>query len=250
MEFMLLGPFEVVLDELVIGIGSARQKAVLASLLLEANHVVTIDRLIAAIWDDSPPRTAKTQVQITISALRRLLGDDAIVTRPPGYLMEVPQQAVDLAHFERLKAAGMAAAADHRLEEAVRHLRAALSLWRGDAPEGVAGSAIAAVATRLNEHRISLLQDCIDLELRIGGNHELIGELSELVAVHPLNERFRAQYMLSLYRAGRQVEALEAYRAGRRILQDEFGLDPGEELSRLEYAILTRDPQILRKQPP
>ena len=244
MEFRLLGPIEVIINGTPAAVVAPRQQTVLGLLLLEANHVVSVSRMIDALWADRPPRTARAQVHITVSALRQLLGDEVIKTRPPGYLIQVPDQAIDLAKFETLAADGASAAAGQRTAEAVRQLRAALTLWRGHALEGAESELVRTATVRLNERRIAVWQDCLDLELQLGRHGDLIGELAELVAEHALNERFRAQLMLALYRAGRPAEALEALRAGRRILQSELGLEPGEALTRLEHAILTRDSQI------
>jgi DNA-binding SARP family transcriptional activator len=244
MEFKLLGPVEVVIGGNRIDTVAARQEIVLSLLLLEVNHVVSVDRLIDALWGEDPPSTARGQVQIIVSALRRILGDSVIVTHPPGYLLRAPGEAIDLARFEMLAASGASAAADRRFPEAVQYLRSALALWRGPALEGIASEVIRVAATRLNERRISVLLDCLDMELKLGRHRDLIGELGELVAAHPLNERLRAQSMLALYRAGRQADALEVFRSGREILQEELGLDPGKELTRLERAILTSDPEL------
>lgn len=244
MEFRLLGPVEVVIDGKTVGIAASRQKIVLAMLLLEAGHVVPVPRLIDAIWGTSPPRTARSQVQITVSALRQTLCTEIIATRPPGYMAQLPAGSLDLARFEALVAAAAADAASDQLPEAVAKLREALGLWRGNAAAGVVSAIVEAAATRLNERRIAVLQDCLELELELGRHRQLISELSEVVAEHPLDERFRCQLVLALHRAGRQADALETLRAGRQILREELGLDPGAELSRLERAILTRDPQL------
>jgi DNA-binding SARP family transcriptional activator len=243
-EFRLLGPVEAVIGGKPIAIGAARQEIVLAQLLLELDHVVSVDRLIDALWPDEPPRTAKSQVQITISALRQLLGADVIVTRPPGYLITVPPDALDLTRYEKLTASASRAAAEQRPHDALHDLREALALWRGPALYGLQGEVLRAAAAKLNESRISAYQECLTLELQLGRHHEIIAELTELVAEHPLDERFRGQLMLALYRGGRQADALEVFRAGREILRDELGLDPGDDLLRLEQAMLTRDAQL------
>ena len=243
-EFRLLGPVEVVIAGKPLALGAARQEIVLAQLLLELDHVVSVDRLIDALWTDEPPRTAKSQVQITVSALRHLLGADAIVTRPPGYLITVEPDALDLTRYTKLTTSGSRAAAEQRPLDAVRDLREALALWRGPALDGLQGEVMRAAATKLNESRIFAYQECLALELLLGRDHEIIAELTELVAEHPLDERFRGQLMLALYRAGRQADALEVFRAGREILRDELGLDPGDDLRRLERAMLTRDAQL------
>ena len=214
-------------------------------LLLQANHVVPLSRLVDAVWADTPPSTSKSQIQACVSALRRHLkgvaADCEIATRSIGYAIEVPDHALDVGRFQLLASRGRAAAAEHREEEAVRDLRAALALWRGPAADGVESKLVQSVATRLNETRISLLEECIELELALGRHHQLTDDLSELVQQYPLRERLRAQHMLALYRSGRPAEALESFRDARQLLVEELGLDPGEQLRGLERAILAGD---------
>jgi DNA-binding SARP family transcriptional activator len=244
-EFRVLGPVEVIIDGTLLSITSARQEIVLAVLLLEANRVVSVSRLVDALWDEAPPPTAKSQVQISVSALRRALAHrergPVIVTRPPGYLIEVPEEALDVRRFELLAGSGMTAAAEQRIFEAARELRCALDLWRGPAAMGVDSRIVQVAATRLNERRLAVLEECVELDLQLGRHRDLIGELGGLVAEHPLRERFWAQLMLALYRSGRQAEALEVYRDSREILMQELGLDPGAELQNLQEAILVND---------
>jgi hypothetical protein len=154
-EFRVLGPVEVVIDGRPVSILASRQEIVLTLLVLDVNHVVSAVRMIDALWGDNPPRTAKTQVHITISALRRLLGDDVISSRPPGYLIKAAKEAVDLTRFESLVAQAAGAAAAHRLFEAVELLRAALALWRGEPMEGVDSKVVqaAAIGLRSGEYR-------------------------------------------------------------------------------------------------
>lgn len=244
MKFRLLGPVEVVIDDQPVVIAASRQQITLALLLLGAGHVVSTDRIVDALWGEKPPRTARSQVQITISALRRLLGECVIVTQAPGYLLKVPDECIDLACFEELTASAARAMTEQRLPDAVKDLRTALAVWRGPALEGMQSEAIQSAATRLNELRTSTHQNCLELELQLGQHQEIVGELTELVAEYPLNEHFRGQLMLALYRGGRQADALEIFRSGREVLQEELGLDPSPELCRLEQAILTRDPEI------
>jgi DNA-binding SARP family transcriptional activator/tetratricopeptide (TPR) repeat protein len=245
MEFRLLGPVEVVLDDRCFGIAAPRQETVLAMLLLEANRVISVNRLVDAIWDEAPPRTAKSQVQISVSALRRLLtnpcDDEVISTRSPGYVIHAADDSLDLKRFELLAVKGVAAAGEQRLVDATQYLRAALAVWRGPAMAGVESRIVHAAATRLNENRLTVLENCLDLDLQLGRHHEIVGELTELVTEHPLRERLRAQLMLALYRSGQRAEALHVFRVGREILVDELGLDPGDELRRLEAAILASD---------
>ena len=247
-EFRLLGPLEVIVNGHLVEIGSARQRIVLSMLLLEANHVVPRSRLVDAVWADTPPTTSKGQIQACVSALRRQLAAAAasceIATRSPGYAIQVPEQALDVGRFQQLAGRGRSAVAESRTEEAVGHLRAALALWRGPAADGVDSELVQTVATRLNENRVSLFEECIDLELALGRHRALTGELGELVHQHPLRERLRAQHMLALYRSGRPAEALESFRVARQLFVEELGLDPGEELRVLERAILASDPAL------
>jgi DNA-binding SARP family transcriptional activator/tetratricopeptide (TPR) repeat protein len=239
----LLGPLEVVVDGRVIDLGSARQRVILSMLALEANRIVPLGRLVDAVWDDMPPATARSQIHTCVSALRRCLAAaslDVIVTRSVGYIANLPDDAVDIAKFERLVTRGRAAAAE-RPADAVADLRAALSLWVGAAATGVDSRLVQAAATRLNETRLSVLEECVDLELALGRHQSISSELGELTTRYPLRERLRARYMLALYRSGRQAEALESFREGRQILRDELGLDPCDELCELEGAILAND---------
>jgi DNA-binding SARP family transcriptional activator/tetratricopeptide (TPR) repeat protein len=248
MEYRLLGPLEIVAGDHNLQISSARQRTVLAMLLLQANKVVPVGQLVDAVWDDNPPATAKSQIHTCISGLRGQLASAGaarvIVTRPVGYAMTVPDGGLDIANFEQLARRGRAAAADNRAEEAVPDLRAALGLWRGPAGSDVESKLVQVAAVRLNERRLSVLEDCIELELGLGRHRDLAGELTELVARYPLRERLRAQHMLSLYRSARQAEALRSFREVRQIFIDELGLEPGEDLCALERAILESDPAL------
>lgn len=253
-EFRLLGPLEVVSDGRLVEIGSARQRIVLSMLLLQANRVVPLGRLVDAVWADAPPITSKSQIQACVSALRRQLGAAPgceIATRSVGYAILLPDQGLDVGRFQELAGRGRAAAGQQHLEEAVGDLRAALALWRGPAAAGVESKLVQSVATRLNENRISVREECIELELALGRHHDLIGDLSELVREYPLRERLRAQHMLALYRSGRQAEALESFRSARQLFMEELGLDPGGDLRALEQAVLASDPALeLGAKPP
>jgi DNA-binding SARP family transcriptional activator/tetratricopeptide (TPR) repeat protein len=250
LQFRLLGPLEVRAAGEPVPIGGTRQRIVMAMLLLEAGQVVPTERLITAVWDGEPPTTARTQIQISISKIRAWLSGlglaDAIVTHESGYVIRVPPETVDLARFTRLVAGGRAAARRQQAADAAATLRAALDLWRGGAMAGIRSRLLQAVALRLDEDRLAVTEECIELEIRIGRHHEVIGELRGLVAAHPLRERLYGQLMLALYRDGRQAEALEVYRDARHILVEEFGLDPSESLRSLERAILDADPEMAR----
>ncbi|MEU4333838.1 BTAD domain-containing putative transcriptional regulator [Micromonospora lupini] len=243
MRFRILGPLEISGAGHTLTVTAARQRVVLSTLLLDANCVVSTAQLADALWDDAPPTTARGQVQICVSALRKTLTrlglPDRIVTRPPGYLIEVADGDLDLHYFDRLVLAGQQALAESRLDDAAEALSAALALWRGTALAGVDSPALRAAATRLDERRLAVTEDWLDVELHRGRHQHVVGELRELVATHPLRERLHAQHMRALSGAGRPAEALAAYRSARRVFLDELGLEPGGELRRLERAILT-----------
>lgn len=247
--YHVLGPLTVSAADGNLKIPPGRQQVVLSALLLEANRVVGMDSLVDAIWNDAPPATARTQVQICVSSLRSTLAGvgsaDAIVTRPPGYLLKVSDGELDAHVFARLTAEAEAAIRAGDAGSASALLRQALALWRGPALGGTTSRALHARATQLDEERLAALETSIDLELAAGRHHQLVGEISALVAQHPLRERMRGQLMLALYRSGRQPEALDVYRSARDLLIDELGLEPSEELRRLEAAILAGDPALL-----
>ena len=246
--FRILGPLQVCAGgHQDVTITPGRQHIVLGVLLLEANRVVSIDHLIDAIWDDDPPATARTQVQICVSRLRNRLveaGCEAIVTRAPGYLMPVRPGQLDAQLFASLTAEADGHARAGRTHEAAAALGQAVALWRGPALSGINSHILRAKATELDERRLAAVEAHLDLELELGHHHRLVGELSTLVSEHPLRERLRGQLMLALYRAGRQAEALEAYRLGRELMIDQLGLEPGEDLRRLETSILAGDPAL------
>src|SRR5712692_93732 len=215
MDFRILGPLEVESVGQMLPLGSRQPRALLAVLLLDANRVVSRERLVEALWGEEPPERAANALQVYVSQLRKALGPDVIVTQPPGYLIRVPEGEIDLQRFERL--VGEA----RRLEpgSAAPTLREALSLWRGqplaelpDVPF------IEGERRRLEELRLGALESRIEADLALGEHASLVSELETLVREHPLRERLRGQLMLALYGSGRQAEALEVYRSGRRQL--------------------------------
>ncbi|MCY9786285.1 tetratricopeptide repeat protein [Nocardiopsis sp. EMB25] len=225
---------------------AGRQQTVLSAMLLDLERVVSVDHLIDVLWEHEPPETARTQVQICVSRLRRLLRPvgASIETRPPGYLLVVDPATVDV-HVQRSLVSEAAELRDAgRWEEAAASLRAAAELWRGPTLSGVDSAPLAAKAVRLDEERLSVIESHLDIELDLGHHARLIGEIRTLVGEHPLRESLRAQLMLALYRSGRQAEALDEYRAGRDLLVEELGLEPCEELRGLERAILSGDPAL------
>jgi len=240
MEFRILGPLQVLDEGRELPLGGAKQRAVLALLLLDPNRVVSRDRLIDELWHTDPPATAPTALQVYVSQLRKALGRDLILTQPPGYLIRVSDGELDLHRFESLVATARA----EEPAEAARLHREGLALWRG-APLAELGDSFArGERARLEEQRLAALEQRIEAELALGHHAELVPELEGLVREQPLRERPRGQLMLALYRCGRQAEALEAYRTGRRLLKEEFGLETDPELQRLEKAILNHDPSL------
>jgi DNA-binding SARP family transcriptional activator len=240
LEFRVLGPLEVIDEGEPVPLGGAKQRALLAVLLLHANTVVSRDRLIDELWGTSPPETAQTALQVHISQLRKRLGREAISTRTPGYAINVERGKLDVDRFEEL----VSAARGRSPHDAAADLREALALWRGAPLADLDDTLARPERRRLEEARLSVLEQRVDADLRLGGGSELVPELERLVLEHPLRERLRGQLMLALYRAGRQADALEVYRHGRRLLDEELGLEPSDELQRLERAILNHDPSL------
>jgi DNA-binding SARP family transcriptional activator len=237
MEFGLLGTFEVRTAGGLLTLGRPKHRALLALLLLHANRVIPRERLIDGLWGERPPGTAVKALQTYVSQLRQLLPPGMLVSRPPGYAIEVDPEAVDLLRFERLVADARGASP----AQASSLLHEALALWRGPPLADFAEEPFArAEAGRLEDLRLAALEERIDADLALGRHAELVGELETLIAEHPHRERIRGQLMLALYRAGRQAEALEAYRDARAAL-DELGIEPGAALRQLERQILTQD---------
>jgi DNA-binding SARP family transcriptional activator len=241
MDFRVLGPLEVGGDGRTLELGGIKQRSLLAMLLLHANEVVSADRLIDALWGASPPRRSGKNIQVYVSRLRKVLADDRLVTRPPGYVLYVEPEELDLARFEQL--VGEARRAPPK--SASTKLSDALALWRGPPLADLAYEQFAqAEIARLEEMRLGAIEQRVDADLALGRHAELVPELEALVARHPLREHFRCQLMLALYRCDRQADALEAYRLARRELSEELGLEPSESLKRLEAAILRQDPEL------
>jgi DNA-binding SARP family transcriptional activator len=241
-QFELLGPLRVVEGDRDLTPARPKQRVVLAMLLLHREQVVAGPQLIEALWGEEPPESAQTALHGHVSALRKLIGTDRIRTRPPGYLLQVPADDVDVAQFESLVA--QARELDDPAQRS-SHLLEALALWSGEPLadlryEPFAQSEIA----RLEELRLSALEERIDCDLALGRHRELVSELEPLVAAHPFRERLRGQLMLALYRCGRQADALHVLQSGRQQLVEELGLAPGPALQELERRILNQDPSL------
>jgi DNA-binding SARP family transcriptional activator len=238
LDFRILGPLEVTGEDGPLPIAAEKQRIVLAVLLLANGRPVSTDELVEALWGDDPPKTAATSLHNFVSQLRKLVGPDLLVTKVPGYALQIAPEQLDLNRFLQLVASARAA----EPAEAVLLLREALSLWRG-APladlvyASFAGNEIG----RLEELRLAALEQRIDVDLALGRHDDVAAELDLLVAAHPLRERLRGQLMLALYRAGRQAEALQAYHQARKVLDDDLGIDPSPELQRLYGQILRQE---------
>lgn len=249
MEFRILGPVEVENEGGVVRVGRRRQRAVLA-VLLHANRVVSTAALIDAIWGGHAPETALTTLQGYVSALRKTLGADLILTRANGYVLQTDPNSIDLGRFQALVRAGTEALGAGDPRSASERLTSALSLWQGEPFEDLDSAAVVETErTRLEEMRLGALEERFEAELALGRHAEVVSDLQALVCAQPLRERLRGQLMLALYRSGRQAEALEVYRQGRHLLAEQLGLEPGEPLRRLERQILDHDP-ALRPVPP
>ena len=237
LEFRILGPLEVLDDDVRVPLGGRNQRSLLTLLLLRANEVVSTERLVDLLWGEHPPRTATTSLQNTVSQLRKLLGPGLLHTRPTGYLFEIDGNQLDLSRFELLVQAARSA---EPLERG-RLLGEALALWRGEPLADCESEEFAQEEIRrLADLRLVALEERIAADLDLGLNAELVGEIEALVRREPRRERLRCQLMLALYRAGRQAEALAAYHDARRMLVED-GIDPGPELKSLYGSILRQE---------
>jgi class 3 adenylate cyclase/tetratricopeptide (TPR) repeat protein len=242
-DFRILGPLEVIDRGRDLTPARAKQRSLLAVLLLHANQVVARDQLIDALWGEAPPVSASSALHGHISALRKVLGSTRIETRPPGYVLQLSGDELDLTRFESLMAEARAAL---DVEARARGLRAALDLWRGLPLAEFRYEPFAeAEVGRLEELRISALEERIATDLEQGHHMMVVPELERLVVEHPFRERLRGQLMLALYGSGRQADALHSFQQARTVLVEELGIHPGAALQQLEQQILNQDPSLL-----
>lgn len=247
----VLGPLELRTDHGADTPRGPKVRQILALLAMRAGHTVALDSFVAELWDGEPPRSGLTTLRTHLYHLRSALaaGDgsgrsegiarDLLVTRPSGYLLRLPDEDVDARRFLRLAEEGRARFRAGHAGAAADTLAAALDLWRGPCLQDVVqGRLLAAHASRLEDLRLCALELRIEADLRLGRHHELVGELRDLTASHPLHEWFHARLMVALHRSGRRGEALHAFRALRGVLDEELGLEPSPELQRLHAAIL------------
>jgi branched-chain amino acid transport system substrate-binding protein len=259
MQFGILGPLEVSDEGRRVEIGGHKQRALLASLLLHANEVVSLDRLIDELWGETPPPTAAKTLQAQVSRLRRSLNGDEdptahvrgpLQTRGHGYVLTVEPGQVDADRFQVMLEEARRARAEGKPEEAAEELRRALALWRGPALADFAYESFAQTEiARLDELQLTALEERIEADLALGRHVELVAELEALVTRNPLRERLRGQLMLALYRSDRQAEALHVYQEFRLALAEELGLEPSQGLQRLERQILEQDPELAAPAP-
>jgi DNA-binding SARP family transcriptional activator len=251
MEFRVLGTLEVWCDGQRLPLAAAKQRAFLATGLLSAGHVVATPRLIDAIWGEAPPTTAPMLIHTYASRLRHLLHRPGrrpvILTVPPGYRVDLGGHRLDLDEFRVLVARGRTAAAAGDQDAAAAHFRRALALWRGPALDGVTTPVLRNHAARLEEARLTVLEERVSADLAVNPLEPLVEELTGLVAEHPLREHLRASLMLVLYRLGRSAQALTCYHHGRVVLRETLGVDPAPELQALHRSILAGAPGLDRR---
>ncbi|QZY18598.1 winged helix-turn-helix domain-containing protein [Streptomyces decoyicus] len=241
---------EVTKENQRIAIGGARQRTILALLLLNPGRIVSVDTLVETVWNGRPPATARTQVAICIAALRKRFkaegcDNEVIVTAHPGYLLALENHYVDSVEFERLTLQAQEAAKEQRTADAAALHEEALALWRGPALAGVAGTLVEDEMERLEELRLAGYDGYVAAQLELGHHGDLIPGLVSVVRDHPLRERSRYALMLAQYRVGRRAEAMETFREGRAQFIEGLGLEPGPALRELHDAILRDDPSLM-----
>ncbi|WP_171063965.1 AfsR/SARP family transcriptional regulator [Actinomadura soli] len=236
----MLGGLEIRGAEKRVALTAPKQRAILAALLLDANHGVSISRLVRFVWDDRPPATAQTTIQSYIYRLRQVLRPLAVEIRTSNdcYALEVRPEEIDLWHFRQRAAEAHANAARGRLDESVPRFRKALALWRGRALSSVPGELVRQEARLLEAERIAAYEELFYAEIRLGNHRQIIPELQKVVSADPFHESLRALLMLSLYSSGRQAEALQQFAQARQRLRDDLGIEPGQELQELHRSVL------------
>lgn len=241
-----MGPLVVLDGDRPIPLGGAKERAVLATLALDAGRVVPIDRLVDVVWTDEPPRTAVKTVQNYVLRLRKRLAPALLIeTVTRGYLLRAGPDTTDVGVVARLRAEADSAARSGDVARRLACLQEALALWRGRSlSEFASVPALAGEAARLDELRTVLREDAMDAELAAGRHQELVAELESQVSANPLRERLWTQLMLALYRSGRQADALNAYRRARTVLVEQLGIEPSPQLRALERSILEQDPSL------
>lgn len=243
--FHVLGSFDVLVDGQSVDLGGRKPAELLAILVVNANTVVTTERLVDELWGDDKPRTARKTIQVHVSRLRRSLGAGILETASRGYVLRIGPEQIDATVFERRLEEARGRIAEGDPAEAAQLLRAGLGLWRGHALAGMEDvPSVALSAARLEDLRLAAVELRVEADLACGRHQAVVGELEALVGEHPYREGFRRQLILALYRSGRQAEALAAYRAARTTMAADLGIEPGPELRQLEAAVLRQDPSL------
>ncbi|KAA2257589.1 AfsR/SARP family transcriptional regulator [Solihabitans fulvus] len=241
-EFRILGPLEVSVGGQDVFPGGSKQRTVLAALLLARGRVLPDARLSALLWGEKPPATLNAQVYTYVSRIRKQLGSKtSVCRRGPGYLLQLGDARFDYAEFERLRDVGHNALVMGTYDKAAQFLRRALDLWRGPALADVTEFLADTELAGIEESHMAAVEDRIEADLALGQHFPLVSELTAMVGRNPLRERLRAQLMVALYRCDRQADALSVYQAGRHLLAEELGVDPGPALRAAHQAILTGD---------
>jgi DNA-binding SARP family transcriptional activator len=252
LRFQILGPLRAWRGDRELDLGPGKQRAVLAVLLLNADKPVSTTEIVDAVWGDDPPENGANVVQKHVAGLRRVLEPQRSPRTPgqlltlthAGYRLHVGAGRLDADIFHARVRQGHAARAEHRLADAATQLREALSLWQAQVLAGLSGPLFDVARTRLAEEHTAALEAWVEMELELGNHHRVVPDLVRLVAEFPLRERLRCLLMLALYRCGRATEALKAFQEGRRLLVEEFGVEPGEQLQQLQLGILRSDPAL------
>jgi DNA-binding SARP family transcriptional activator len=244
-EFAILGPLEITVADRHVDVPGARPRKILGALLLAPDGRISVDRLVAAVWDAHSPSTAYKQVQNCAAALRRRLiragGRESLLqTRPNGYQLNVRPQDLDARMFVDHVTSARRMDADNRADEAVRSYRLALGMWRGPVLDDLDSQAVAAGAAWLTELRLAAAEELFDLELRRGRHEQSVADLVHLCAEFPARERLHGQLMLALHRSDRQVDSCAVYRRLQRHLADELGVSPGAGVVRLHRELLAQ----------
>jgi DNA-binding SARP family transcriptional activator len=250
LEFRILGPLEVWRNGRTVDLGAYRQRSLLVVLLLCANEVVSGDRLIEEVWGEAAPVSARNMIQVYVSRLRKALGPGLLLTQPSGYVLRVSEAELDAIRFSTFVARAHGAMADGEAATARELLVEAIALWRGPPLADFSYESFAqGEAARLEELRLEAIEMRIEADLAVGRDAGLVGELEQLIALHPFRERLRGHLMLALYRCGRQADALDVYQRTRAHLAQELGLEPGPALKALQTAILSQDPSLVGEVP-
>ncbi|MCW8096294.1 AfsR/SARP family transcriptional regulator [Streptomyces tauricus] len=251
MRYEIMGPVRVIDGEEQRTINARKVEILLAVLLVRHNQVVTVEQLIQEIWGDEPPRRVSAALYVHVSQVRKFLKrlggkDDPVLTRPPGYMVCLGSDGLDLRDFDGLMKKGREHFRARDFEAAGRSFENALGLCRGPLLDGVCrGPILRGFQTWCDEAALECREMLMDARLALGRHRELIGDLYRLGTEHPMRETFHRQLMLALYRSDRQADALQVYQRARRTLKDELGLEPGRALQEMQHAILTADNRLV-----